>query len=172
MPRIAKKLIPVGVVLLIAGAIWLYFAVTQSVPRGVTAGGFDCTLVEKEPQIALRLNGGDPYELPREMYIFRPDGGLVVAFWDEATMSFISNEPGCAYFVKGDAVYLCNVLNKAREVGTRGEWRVFRKITVSNSMPYFDETFKVYDEEYPITVTQEKRTWDYIESGIKQQLAQ
>lgn len=175
--RYLGKIITAAVILLLAAGGFLAWKLSVSVPSGATLGGLSGGLVEKENRVTISVfqQGEDgkaqQYTVPLKMYIFRPDGGLTVAVFDEERSAFVTYEPCYVYFVKDDTIYVATTYQHDGQMKDIGQWKVIYKFKVVGGKPYIDDTYIPVTGDEVISYTEDEMTWAEFSSRISAQNA-
>ncbi|HOP11208.1 MAG TPA: hypothetical protein PK629_06940 [Oscillospiraceae bacterium] len=162
------------------GVVKLIHFQKYKIPDDAVLGNLDVTLVQSEPDIIISIYSDETAE-STTIYIFRPDGGLNIgsfneaiddALYPEVTEGFSMNEPGSVYFIKDDKVYCCSAINRNWEITDRKTWQAFAIFELRDGIPYIDDNYIVYNNVYPIALSENRLTWNDFIAQVNEKIAE
>lgn len=172
--------IVVAVIAAVIGVIELIRYQNYRIPDDAVLGNLDISMVQAKPEI-IRSMFTDETAESTTIYVFRPDGGLNIGSFNTAIENalypgveegFSMNEPGCVYFIKDDKIYCFSTINRNWEITDCKTWRAFAIFELHDGIPYIDDNYVVYDNLYPIVLSEIRLTWtDYI-AQVHQKITQ
>ena len=180
--RARKWLIFGIIVILFTGTVSIYKFVQfqkNKIPDDAVLGNLNVSLVQNEPEI-IRSMWSDQTAESTTIYIFRPDGGLNIGSFNTAvddplypgvTEGFSMNEPGSVYFINDNKVYCCSTINRHWEVTDRKTWQAFAIFELRDGIPYIDDNYVVYNNLYPIVLSETRLTWTDFIAQVHQKIA-